>query len=257
MNHPDLKPNIIDGRNFTNEGCKSDYQDLNGHGTHCAGTIAGVENEKGIVGVAPEAKLLIGKVLDANGSGSYNSIIQGIKWATKWKGKNGEKTRIISMSLGGSYNDKNLEEAILEACAKGIIVVVASGNEGDNDENTFEYGYPALYNECITVGAIDENRKIAYFSNNHKQVDVVAGGVDVLSTYPTNQYARLSGTSMSTPHIAGAMALLIKLGEKKFKRTLEQAEIYGMLTKVCCSLGYEASTEGNGLPELTRFFEEC
>jgi major intracellular serine protease len=257
MFHPDLKDNIIDGRNFTNEGCKDDYQDLNGHGTHCAGTIAGIENDSGVVGVAPEAKLLIGKVLDSNGSGSYSSIIDGIKWATNWKGKNGEKTRIISMSLGGSYNDKNLEKAILEACAKGIVVVVASGNEGDNKEETYEYGYPALYNECITVGAIDENRKIAYFSNNHKQVDVVAGGVDVLSTYPVNQYARLSGTSMSTPHIAGALALLIKLGEKKFKRTLEQAEIYGMLTKVCCSLHYEASTEGNGLPELTRFFEEC
>lgn len=257
MFHPDLKPNIIDGRNFTSEGCEDDYQDLNGHGTHCAGTIAGVENEKGVVGVAPEAKLLIGKVLDSNGSGSYKSIIQGIKWATNWKGKNGEKTRIISMSLGGSYNDKNLEEAILEACAKGIIVVVASGNEGDNREETYEFGYPALYNECITVGAIDENKKIAYFSNNHKQVDVVAGGVDVLSTYPVNQYARLSGTSMATPHIAGAMALLIKLGEKKFKRELTESEIYSLLSKVCCSLNYEASTEGHGLPELTRFFEEC
>jgi major intracellular serine protease len=256
-NHPDLKPNIIDGRNFTNEGCESDYSDNNGHGTHCAGTIAGVENEKGVVGVAPEAKLLIGKVLDKNGSGSYRSIIQGIKWATNWKGKKGEKVRIISMSLGGSYNDKNLEEAILEACAKGILVVVASGNEGDNNENTFEYGYPALYNECITVGAIDENYKIAYFSNNHKQVDVVASGVDVLSTYPINQYARLSGTSMATPHIAGVMALLIKLGEKKFKRELTESELYGLLAKVCCSLDYEASTEGHGLPELTRFFEEC
>ena len=245
--HPDLKSNIIDGRNFTNEGCEDDYQDLNGHGTHCGGTIAGVENEKGVVGVAPEAKLLIGKVLDSNGSGSYRSIIQGIKWATNWKGKNGEKVRIISMSLGGSYNDKNLEEAILEACARGILVVVASGNEGDNREETYEYGYPALY----------KNRKIAYFSNNHKQVDAVAGGVDVLSTYPTNQYARLSGTSMATPHIAGALALLIKLGEKKFKRELEESEIYGLLAKVCCSLNYEASTEGHGLPELTRFFEEC
>jgi major intracellular serine protease len=261
MFHPDLKPNIIDGRNFTNEGSSDNFQDHNGHGTHCAGTIAGVENDSGVVGVAPEAKLLIGKVLNRNGSGSYRDITNGIKWATKWEGKNGEKVRIISMSLGGTYNDSNLENAILEACAKGIIVVVASGNEGDNDrqggQETYELSYPALYNECVTVGAIDENRKIAYFSNVHKQVDVVASGVDVLSTYPVNQYARLSGTSMATPHVAGAIALLIKLGEKKFKRELTESEIYGMLTKVCCSLNYEASTEGNGLPELTRFFEEC
>ena len=117
-------------------------------------------------------------------------------------------------------------------------------------------GYPALINECVTVGACDEKRHIAYFSNNHLQVDVTGAGVDVLSTWINGGYARISGTSMATPHIAGVLALLINLGEKKFRRELTEAEIFGMLTKVCCSLGYKASAEGNGLPELTRFFEE-
>lgn len=254
MNHHDLKNNIIDGRNFTREGNSKDYTDRNGHGTHCAGTIAASGE---ILGVAPDAKLLIGKVLDRNGSGDYWSIIEGIRYATKWRGKNGEKVRIISMSLGGSEDDPKLEKAILEAAANGILIVVASGNEGDNNEETYEFGYPALYNECITVAACNEQKKLASFSNNHKQVDVIAAGVQVLSTYPQSKYAKLSGTSMATPHVSGMLALLIKLGEKRFKRELTESELYALLTKCCCGLGYEASTEGHGLPNLTRFFTEC
>lgn len=253
--HPDLKNNIIGGRNFTPEGWShKNFEDGNGHGTHVAGTIAA--NGK-IKGVAPEAEILALKVLDRHGAGNYYSIIEGIRYATNWEGENGEKVRIINMSLGGSRNDRKLEQAILEACSQGIIIVVASGNEGDGNEETYELGYPALYNECITVAACDENRKMASFTNNHLQVDVTAAGVEVLSTYPASGYARLSGTSMAAPHIAGILALIIKLGEKKFKRTLTESEIFGMLTKCCCSLGFQASTEGNGLPELSRFFENC
>jgi major intracellular serine protease len=253
--HPDLKDNIIGGRNFTPEGWGHDnFEDGNGHGTHVAGTISA--NGK-IKGVAPESKILALKVLDRHGSGNYWSIIEGLRYATNWKGPKGERVRIINMSLGGPVNDPKLEQAILDACAKGIVVVVASGNEGDANEETMEFGFPALINECITVGACDQNKKIAYFSNNSLQVDVTGAGVDVLSTYPASTYARLSGTSMATPHISGILALLIKLGENKFRRELTESEIFGLLTKVCCSLGNKASTEGNGLPELMRFFENC
>lgn len=257
ITHPDLKDNIIGGRNFTPEGSYKDFTDRNGHGTHVAGTIAASGKGSGLLGVAPEAKILACKVLDKNGSGNYWSIIEGIKYASTWKGANGEKVRIINMSLGGSVNDPNLEKAILEACAKGIIVVVASGNEGDNNEKTYEYSYPAIYNECVTVAACDELKKLAPFSNNHLQVDITAAGVDVFSTYPVGKHATLSGTSMATPHVSGILALLIKLGEKKFKRTLTESEIFALLSKCCCSLGYEASSEGFGLPQLTRFFSEC
>jgi major intracellular serine protease len=109
---------------------------------------------------------LIGKVLNRHGSGNYHGITDAIKWATNWKGKNGERCRIINMSLGGSHNDPKLERAILDACAKGIVVVCASGNEGDGNDETFEHGYPAMINETITVGACDEKGKMAHFTNN-------------------------------------------------------------------------------------------
>jgi major intracellular serine protease len=253
--HPDLKDNILDGRNFTNEGwSRNNIEDGNGHGTHVAGTICA--NGK-IKGVAPDSKIIVGKVLNRFGSGDYRGIIEGVKWATNWKGKNGERCRIINMSLGGSHNDPHLEKAILDACAKGIMVVCASGNEGDGNDETFEFGYPALINETITVGACDKNRKMARFTNNHYQVDVTGAGVDILSTYPSGKYAVLSGTSMATPHVSGILALLIKLGEKKFKRGLTESEIYGLMTQCCCGLGNKASQEGHGLPELSRFFDHC
>lgn len=256
-NHPDLKNQIIGGKNFTGEGASDDFSDGNGHGTHVAGTIAAQENGMGVMGVAPEAKLLICKVLNSEGSGSYSSIIKGIKYATKWKGPNGERVRVINMSLGGPHNDSKLYEAILDAVAAGIMVVVASGNEGDANPLTYEKSYPALYNECITVAACDQYKQIADFSNEHLQVDIIAPGVNIPSTYPTSQYAVLSGTSMATPHVAGALALVIAIGEKQFKRGLTESEIFALLTKCCCSLGYEKSTEGNGLPELEQIYEKC
>jgi major intracellular serine protease len=257
VTHPDLKSQIIDGRNFTSEGGRDDFQDLNGHGTHVAGVIGGKLKDSGMIGVAPKTKLLIGKVLDSKGSGDYRSITRAIKWATKWRGANGERVRVINMSLGGSYHDEEQYEAILQAVSKGILVVVASGNEGDDDEETYEYGYPALYNECITVSACDKERKLAPFSNNHKQVDVISAGVDVFSTYPYSDYAILSGTSMATPHVSGALALIINYGERKFGRTLSESEIFALLVECCCELDYKTTSQGHGTIDLTKLYKKC
>ncbi|MEH7114519.1 S8 family peptidase [Neobacillus niacini] len=251
--HPDLRDRIIDGRNFTHDGEADDYQDFNGHGTHVAGTIAASSNGDGITGVAPNAKLLILKVLDAQGTGYYSWITEAVKYATKWTGPNGEKVRIISMSLGGPAKVNELRDAIIEATKNNIAVVCAAGNEGDDDDTSFEYSYPSGYNEVISVSAATPDLKIAPFSNNNEEVDIIAPGVDVLSTWPGKTYARISGTSMATPHIAGALALLLQFAESEegFNRKMTEAEMYALLVERTVALGYKKSSEGHGFVRLT------
>ena len=149
--HPDLQERIIGGRNFTDDdGSNPDiFLDYNGHGTHVAGTIAAQQNDKGVVGVAPEANLLIVKVLNRKGSGQYGWIIKGINYAIE------QKVDIISMSLGGPTDLPELHEAIKKAVTNNILVVCAAGNEGDGDDSTDEFAFPGCYNEVISVGAIN------------------------------------------------------------------------------------------------------
>ncbi|MGI8313676.1 S8 family peptidase [Halobacillus mangrovi] len=252
LDHPDLKGRIIGGRNFTSdyESDPENYADNNGHGTHVAGTIAAIENGEGVVGVAPEASLLVLKVLKGSGSGEYKWIIDAIEYATQWSGPNGEKVRIISMSLGGPDDSEELHEAIKKAVDQDISVVCAAGNEGDGRPSTPEYGYPGAYNEVIQVGAVNENRSLADFTNTNDEIDLVAPGVKVLSTYIEGKYAKLSGTSMATPHVSGGLALLIPLVEKQFERNMTEAEIFAQLVKRTTPLGYTKKAEGNGLMTL-------
>ncbi|MBA2871542.1 major intracellular serine protease [Anoxybacillus calidus] len=230
-NHPDLKDRIIGGYNFTEEygGDISIFEDTNGHGTHVAGIIAGSINGKGIVGVAPNAKLLILKVLDQFGSGSINSLVEAIHYAVDWRGPAGERVKIISLSLGTRNPSSDLYDAVKRAVAHDISVVAASGNDGDGNIETNEYRYPGAYKEVIEVGAINKLNEIAYFSNTNESVDLYAPGVKINSAYLKNGYAVLSGTSMATPHVAGAIALLIEEYEGLFRRELKEIEIYQLL----------------------------
>jgi major intracellular serine protease len=247
LTHPDLKDQIIGGRNFTNDdnGDPDDYKDYNGHGTHVAGTIAAIQNNNGVVGVAPEAKLLIIKVLDKKGSGQYEWIINGINYAIE------QKADIISMSLGGPVDVPEMHEAIQTAVQHNILVVCAAGNEGDGNDSTDEFAYPGSYNEVISVGAVDLNRNSSRFSNSNNEVDLVAPGEKILSTYLNGTYATLSGTSMATPHVSGAMALIKVLDNSSFERNLTEPELYAQLIKRTVPLGNSPKLEGNGLIFLT------
>ncbi|MFC7392365.1 S8 family peptidase [Scopulibacillus cellulosilyticus] len=251
-NHPDLKGRIIDGKNFTTDynSDEKNFLDNNGHGTHVCGTIAANKDKEGVVGVAPEASLLVLKALTKDGSGQFEWITDAVNYAVDWKGPNNEKVSVISMSLGGPQEVPELHKAIKRAVENNILVVCAAGNEGDGRDDTPELSYPGDYNEVIEVGAVDFDRKIAEFSNSNDEIDVVAPGVDIISTYMGGKYAKLSGTSMATPHVSGALALLINKSNKRFKRELTEPEIYAQLIKNTVTCGFPASAEGNGLVAL-------
>ncbi|MFS0823212.1 S8 family peptidase [Bacillus sp. 1P02SD] len=250
--HPDLKDRIIAGRNFTTDykGDPDIFEDNNGHGTHVSGTIAASLNNEGVVGVAPKAQLLSLKALTGQGAGNYDWIIDAIHYAVEWRGPNNERVRVISMSLGGPEDVPELHKAIKQAVNQKVSVVVAAGNEGDSQEDTFEYAYPGAYNEVISVGAVNMDLELAPFTNTNTEIDLVAPGVDVVSTYPDNKYAQLTGTSMAAPHVAGAIGLLINVSEKEFDRTLSEAEVYAQLIRRTVPLGNRKSAEGNGFLQL-------
>ncbi|MFC4075323.1 S8 family peptidase [Salinithrix halophila] len=202
-NHPDLKGKVIKGRDFIDND--SDPMDENGHGTHCAGIAAAhTNNEIGIAGMAPNAKIYASRVLDANGRGSLDAVANGITDAADHGAK------VISLSLGASKGAQALKDAVDYAADKGAIVVAAAGNEGKTTPN-----YPGYYKKTIAVGATDSNDKKADFSNcGADWVDVAAPGVDIYSTITGGGYKNLSGTSMATPHVAGLAGLLASQGKK-------------------------------------------
>lgn len=204
--HPDLKNQIEDATDFTNS--KVGPGDTNGHGTHCCGVIAAERNDVGVVGVAHNSKLLVGKVLNDYGVGSPDSIAKGIAWAVD------KKADIISMSFGAPVDDPKIRKAVKYAHSKGVLMVAAAGNEGPGPQTV---GYPGKYSEVISVAAVDFQRRIAKFSSRGAEVDIAAPGVDILSTYPPKNFAKLSGTSMAAPFVSGVIAL--KLAYEKAKKT--------------------------------------
>ena len=196
--HRDLR--IYGGVSFV-PGVRS-WRDDHGHGTHVAGTAAALLNGSGIVGVAPSARLYAVKVLSRNGSGRLSQIINGLLWCYN------RRMHVVNLSLGSRFNshDPRLYNAAYERAGRllrrrGILAVAAAGNDSRRP-----VGNPARCPSYMAVSAIDSRRRFAAFSNIGPQVEVCAPGVQVLSTYPRG-YRRLSGTSMASPHVAGAAAL--------------------------------------------------
>ena len=222
-----------------------------GHGTHVAGiACAGGNISSKYYGVAPESSIIMVKV--ARGLFTLSTeIMKGIKFLID-KSKELNMPLAINISLStndGAHNGSSLLEQYISTVStlERVTIVIAAGNEGDNNSSTDEYSYPGVYNEVISVGAIDYKKTAARFTDSNKEVDLLAPGVNIVSTYLNNSYAMLSGTSMATPHVTGALALLIEWSTKEFGRRLTEAELYAQLIKNTETLDMARSLQGNGL----------
>ncbi len=206
VDHEDLE--VVGGRRFYLRGLTlrndDQYNDVNGHGTHVAGTIAARDNGIGVVGIAPDVSLYAVKVLSDKGSGSISAIVAGIEWVY-----NRSDISIINMSLGSSTYSATFENACNEAYNEGILIVSSAGNSGNDAGTGDTVGYPAKYASVIAVAASDSSDARAYFSSTGPDVELIAPGVNILSTVPDSKYEDgWSGTSMASPHVAGVAALV-------------------------------------------------
>lgn len=198
LDHPDLADNIVSGWNFVDNS--ADVSDLDNHGSMVSGIIAAKANNGiGIVGVAPDAKIMPLKVLDTDG-GNIRDIASAIRFAAD----NGAK--IITMSFGGQYTRFSIatERAIDYASRQGCLLVAAVGND-----NTSELVFPASYEQVVAVSAIDENDVRAEFSNYGSYVDFCAPGINIVSTGNDGDYFMANGTSFAAPFVSGLIALML------------------------------------------------
>ena len=242
--HPDLIGKVIAEKDFTDDGTTDD---LDGHGTHCAGIAAGKHNTTtNVTGVAPGASLINAKVLNQSGYGSTSWIISGIEWSID------QNADILSISLGGFQGDGTGRDpksrAITNAINEGYVVVTAAGNEGAG-EGTI--GSPAVAYGTIAVAASDSVDKIVKFSSRGPTgdgrvgIDVAAPGYDIIAPNAfwesEADYVAFSGTSMSCPHVAGAVALLLQANS-----SLTPGEVERALKNGADDIGYDVWEQGAG-----------
>ncbi len=264
--HPDLKDRVVGARDFSGEG---HTRDGSGHGTHCAGAAAGsgVASEGSLAGVAPFANILSAKVLDSTGCGTTYSVVAGISWAVE------QGADVISLSLGsaGAYTDgTSLDSRACEkAVEEGAVVVVAAGNEGPGAGTI---GTPGDAPSALTIGAIDREKRLADFSSRGptdrpdltgQKPTIVAPGVNIvaarskdssLPSYgPAGAYTVLSGTSMATPHVAGASAALVGYQRKKKRGGKPNRRVISAISESADALrGHDPDEQGRGLVQVGR-----
>jgi PKD repeat protein len=256
--HPEL--NVLGGINCTLSRtiavCEEGGDDDHYHGTHVAGTIGAKDNGEGVVGVAPGARLWAVKVLNKRGSGYSSWIIAGIDWVTA----HADTIEVANMSLGGAGFSQAEYDAIQGAVNAGVAFAVAAGNEDDDANNYSPGGFDNVLSVSASVdfdglpGGLgsptcftDEDDTLAYFSNWGPEVDIAAPGGCILSTYPLEKgsYGTISGTSMASPHVAGALALLASADNPN-----SAADVYNLYEDITSSGNFNwVDDSGDGIKE--------
>jgi subtilisin len=254
--HPELQQNIAGG--YCTVRGETSYEDDNGHGTHIAGIIAAADNNQGIIGVAPKAKILAVKVLDRNGQGYVSDLIRGLQWVHE------EQVKLVNMSLGFFEESVPLQRATRRLYEDGVIMVASAGNKGCTPGSTEGGGadgegaptcdasqstvkYPAGYWWVIAVAATDVADDIPAYSLSGSAVDMAAPGgakatEQLLSTHRGGGYGWGSGTSQAAAHVTGAVALALQ-----YDPHLSFARVHSLLRDTAGDLGYAAARQGAGL----------
>jgi len=238
LNHTDLQGAIIASQSFVPG---ETVDDQNNHGSACCGIIGARSNGIGMIGIAPQCSLIVGKVLGDKGQGSMRAISNGIDWAVS------QGADIISMSLGADVSSPELFVSVHTALAKGVILVAAAGNSGAYGINTI--GYPARYGSVISIGAHDKNGNVSGFSSRGGDVDFIAPGENIVSCGRSGTYVKLSGTSFATPIVAGVCALILAKHRMSPGPTpiLNCTDMLDHLMRIASSPGYFDPARGYGV----------
>jgi serine protease len=242
FDHPDLASRYASepGRDVVDDDANPYPSGGTRHGTHVSGCAsAETGNETGIAGVS-DSTLVNARVLGPNGSGSLSDIADGIQWAVD------AGVDIINMSLGGPWPSKTLKRAVEYAYDEhDVLVICAAGNASKAN-----VGYPAGFEECVSVAALTPDEELADFSNYGDDIDVAAPGVNVQSTVPTDEYAALSGTSMASPVVAGVAALGLAADPD-----LSASELRARLESTAVDVGLPETEQGAGRVDAARIVD--
>jgi subtilisin len=257
IQHPELQQQIAGGYNARAGERPSHYQDDNGHGTHMAGIIAAMWNDKGIIGTAPDLELIAVKVLDKSGRGYVSDLINALHWVFE------QRIRIVNMSLSFQEDSPLLEEVIKRLDAVGVIMVASAGNrclggseDGGADEEGGDSGcsgsntfvkFPAAYAPVIAVVATNIDNKLTDYKRHGLEIDLAGPGGDeksgpIFSTTIKSGYALAYGSSQAAAHVTGAAAVALQLAP-----WLTVDQVVRLLKGTARNLSYEASQQGVGL----------
>lgn len=197
LDHPDL--NVDHQRSVSFVCTEPGLYDRHGHGTHVAGIIGAIDNDYGVVGVAPGNVLVSVKVMDGNGEGTVSNVMEGLDYIYQYA----RKGDVVNLSLSGRISNA-LDQLVRKiASEKNIYFAIAAGNESQNACTLSPQR--VSHDNVFTVSAMDSTDSFASFSNFGPCIDFCAPGVSIVSTYPDGRYAYMSGTSMASPHVAGLL----------------------------------------------------